>query len=55
MQVTLEEDLGEEFGYLGYGGVCDRSRVEVTTAGYPGDLPKGNDDWPNRMYARLHL
>lgn len=36
--ITLEENVGEEFGWLGMGFDCAFQSYTVTTAGYPADL-----------------
>ncbi len=45
--LTLEEDLGSEFGFLGVGYSCEEREYTVDTAGYPGDLPGA----PFNMYG----
>jgi V8-like Glu-specific endopeptidase len=47
--LTLEEDVGDEFGFLAVGYACDNATYAVQTAGYPGDLPGA----PYTMYGAL--
>ena len=51
--LTLEEDVGDEYGWLGVGYECGKLKYDdVLSAGYPGDLQRRSDDfWGARMFS----
>eukprot|EP01024_Parvocaulis_polyphysoides_P042789 TRINITY_DN3904_c2_g1_i1.p1 TRINITY_DN3904_c2_g1~~TRINITY_DN3904_c2_g1_i1.p1 ORF type:complete len:403 (-),score=32.24 TRINITY_DN3904_c2_g1_i1:667-1875(-) len=40
--MTLDRDLGEEVGWMGYGFSCSEIQQDLYTAGYPADLDKNS-------------